>query len=561
MDNILESVKKNYRWLIGNTIKINDGLGVIDPIKKTIVDHHYATSHLFLSSCALWKITKDPYYLQQADSALNYCLDRVSIWIQDRRNHWEFNNYAMLEGAILLGDSTKISSISRLFRELESLPHHRMPYATNWKILLAAFLWRKASIKLSIKSAIMCNLYKIMSLISIDQNGCIYDVQCKSNSTQYHSFSTALLLRWAVASQDRNLLVRALQAIEYLATFVTPNGEVVYRGRGQMQIFGQAAAYYCFAVAAIIDKYNKNRWSDMAECISNYAIRLQTKEGIYPLVLRAGGEKPGPGWYDYNYLSVYNAFASAWFSLAIHEGYLNNENVNHNKIDHKNARKRILINNNPFSVCLKNYYSMVVVSSQGAKKDYLSECGFSLDLLWTKSTGILFAAPGGSIPYDESSIKCGIEENIARTFYAPYVNMKKGLSVQIALLPSIISYLQKTFCKIIVNNNHIKAVRVVELKGNNVVIKDNIIINRSVESLIILNMPLLIKKSNIVVDMNKWTVEYDNIICKIRSMEGKMTCCKPELFTAGNAQCIQVTIANPIVGKEYCLQHIWHPKQ
>ncbi|MCP4422731.1 MAG: hypothetical protein GY805_39485 [Chloroflexi bacterium] len=141
-------------------------------------------------------------------------------------------------------------------------------------------------------------------------------------SLQYHCFSLALLIdiyqltKWAEVK-------KAIQAgIAGILPFVLPNGDTLYLGRGQQQIFGYGALLY--ALSAV------NQLFEMADCAAawqrvwHFVSRFQRSDGSFPLVLRIG-ERGYPhevntadpqwmGWYGYNNTFDYLPFLALYLT-------------------------------------------------------------------------------------------------------------------------------------------------------------------------------------------------------------------------------------------------------
>jgi hypothetical protein len=132
-------------------------------------------------------------------------------------------------------------------------------------------------------------------------------------SFAYHAFCGALLVDlW------RNLGApwagrAAVEAARFLAPFVLSNGDTLYVGRGQEQIFGYGALLYLFEAAQ--DMTGEGEFGELAGRVFARVMRFQRRDGSFPLVLREG-EEPDPwvpdatrpGWYGYNRYADYLPF-------------------------------------------------------------------------------------------------------------------------------------------------------------------------------------------------------------------------------------------------------------
>jgi hypothetical protein len=131
-------------------------------------------------------------------------------------------------------------------------------------------------------------------------------------SFAYHCFCGALLVdlwqrrgyRWAAAA--------AAQAAEFISRFILPNGDALYVGRGQEQIFGYGALLYLLEAAG--EMTGNADFREYADRVFGYLLSFQRNDGAFPLVLREG-EDPEPwtdgtrlGWYSYNRYADYLPF-------------------------------------------------------------------------------------------------------------------------------------------------------------------------------------------------------------------------------------------------------------
>jgi hypothetical protein len=128
----------------------------------------------------------------------------------------------------------------------------------------------------------------------------------------YHCFCGALLAdlwrrrgyRWAASA--------AVQAAEFISRFILPNGDALYVGRGQEQIFGYGALLYLLEAAG--EMTGSAGFRDDADRVFGHLRSFQRDDGSFPLVLREGEDPepwrdgPRPGWYSYNRYGDYLPF-------------------------------------------------------------------------------------------------------------------------------------------------------------------------------------------------------------------------------------------------------------
>jgi hypothetical protein len=138
--------------------------------------------------------------------------------------------------------------------------------------------------------------------------GVRYDARLRGLSLQYHCFSLALLIDiYAVAGWPE--VGRAIErGVAAICRFVLDNGDTLYLGRGQQQIFGYGALLYALAAASRCVRVQglAKTWHDVWRFVASH----QRDDGSFPLVLRSG-EQGYPqkvdtsdlrwlGWYSYN---------------------------------------------------------------------------------------------------------------------------------------------------------------------------------------------------------------------------------------------------------------------
>jgi len=89
-----------------------------------------------------------------------------------------------------------------------------------------------------------------------------------------------------------------------------PNGDSLYVGRGQQQIFGYGALVYLLEAAAGLT--GEEQFGAIAERAFSRLMRFQRSDGSFPLVLREGEpaepwlpDISRPGWYTYNRYADY----------------------------------------------------------------------------------------------------------------------------------------------------------------------------------------------------------------------------------------------------------------
>lgn len=279
-------------------------------------------------SLLLWSHFKDEFKTN-IQRALDYYLTKDKIGDHLFPHSWEFNNYALLNYYLTTRDA-------RVSTFLEDLKFEGIKVA-NWSLLRAACRLLKGGLL----NIIRANLDLIKVLLLFQKNGFVFDEKgyekC-SKSFQYHCYSVALLGEIYGKAKREFIRKRFLQGVDYIIPFILPNGDTLYIGRGQEQIFGYGALIYALEYAHKITK--NTLYKQKAEIVTSYLLKFQRKDGSFPLVLR-DGEKGYPGevdtrddrflgWYRYNsyfdYLSFLGYYLIKTDQIAIH---LEDSNANH----------------------------------------------------------------------------------------------------------------------------------------------------------------------------------------------------------------------------------------
>jgi len=111
----------------------------------------------------------------------------------------------------------------------------------------------------------------------------------------------------------------------WCSRFILSNGDSLYSGRGQQQLFGYASLLYLLGQA--FHKTGQEDYLNLFDKVLAHTLSFQRDDGSFPLVLR-DGEAVDPavlpelesvnylGWYQYNRYFDYQAFALLFFDKA-----------------------------------------------------------------------------------------------------------------------------------------------------------------------------------------------------------------------------------------------------
>lgn len=221
--------------------------------------------------------------------------------------HWEFNRYALHEYQEATGDSTFSKFVKKgKFRDIG---------VTNWVLLRSDVL-----LKMNRKNpTALIEAKKIISKMQC-RNGLIKDEK-HTTSFQYHCFSLAMLAELWDLTSDPFFKKAFMKGIDFIRTFILSNGDTLYVGRGQQQLFGYASLLYALSKALAITN-DTSLWNDINK-VFGFILKKQRPDGSFPLVLRTGESKIPDvvnlydesclGWYSYNNYFDYLAFAGFFF--------------------------------------------------------------------------------------------------------------------------------------------------------------------------------------------------------------------------------------------------------
>jgi hypothetical protein len=185
----------------------------------------------------------------------------------------------------------------------------------NWTLLRSTCRLLKGGFL----NVLRANFELMKVLLLFQKNGFIFDekgYEKGSKSFQYHCYSVSLLGEIFDKAKKEFIRKRFLQGVNYLIPFILPNGDTLYIGRGQEQIFGYGALIYALEYAHKITK--TAIYKQKAKIVTSYLLKFQREDGSFPLVLRGGEEEyPGEidtqddrflGWYRYNSYFDYLSF-------------------------------------------------------------------------------------------------------------------------------------------------------------------------------------------------------------------------------------------------------------
>jgi hypothetical protein len=244
-------------------------------------------------------------FAAKGDAALSASLGARPEKIQ---NHWEFHNYALLRLARQQsGGLARESGKREMLQTIRPL-RFRGRRTANWTLL------RALSRLLAGERIALARLEVLSALLRFRRRGFLADART-ARSFQYHCYCGALLAEIHELTGWKEAGRAWLDAAEWIAPFIMPNGASLYVGRGQEQIFGYGALIFLLSRAARATA--DSNWRDLAQKVMSRLESFRREDGSFPLVLNEF-ELRDPslrhGWYSYNNLYDYLPFL-AWYLL------------------------------------------------------------------------------------------------------------------------------------------------------------------------------------------------------------------------------------------------------
>lgn len=293
-----------------------DAGGIRDPLDGRVIGDHYAHTHFAWACSMLYRTDERNEWLRHASEAVEFHLRTSPDEYPpgDWDYHWDFNNLAFVETYALLRD--RLDETTRRRWESGLLAWKTNPHsATNWLAMRALAAFRRGMLLEQPHDLQFARdlLDRILAFQKSD--GALDDILDRSRPSQYQAYTACLLHRMRDLAPAR-VPHAVVHAARWLLALTAPDGDPTALGRGQGQIFGYAAAAYLFRAAASLDSdfAPQYRWAENR--ILAKLAASQTPEGWIPLVLNDVPVAERAGWYDYHHLTVYNAFAAVWLSLA-----------------------------------------------------------------------------------------------------------------------------------------------------------------------------------------------------------------------------------------------------
>ncbi|MFW5879730.1 MAG: hypothetical protein ACOCUV_02790, partial [bacterium] len=227
--------------------------------------------------------------------------------------HAEFNVYALLQ----IAEKGRADVFSNFISDTKLGNNN----CTNWYLLRAYInLKREPGNQAKILDALLKFLTK-----RVEPSGFIRD-DSNVHSFQYHCFSCAICHEIFSLTQNQSILQIFLRGVDFIKNFILPDGDTLYIGRGQQQLFGYASLSYILAAA--YTETNNPQYLFFLNKVIAFIKQYQLKNGCIPLVLNdlhtsGTWEKADitkeryAGWYAYNNFFDYFCFSAFFLARSL----------------------------------------------------------------------------------------------------------------------------------------------------------------------------------------------------------------------------------------------------
>ena len=280
--------------------------GLCDSDGKEI-DPSYANAFFALFCAQQYLKTEKKEWFSRSINAIKFELETaVQYQTYPTIYRWEFKNYALLQTYQLLRDVLPEDVAKRLRKRLLRMKNI-CSFQTNYMMMRVLNSRMRYSLFGMKKDLVRSSLELQIILSRQDNDGFFWDA-AGSNSFQYHCYVLALLFQYYQLTSDSRVKSAFLRGVQCMLPFVDQQGDCLYLGRGQKQVFGYASFIYALYGAASLT--DNQYYADVAEKVFNYILpTLRAKE----IVVRA---EKGIGWYVYNTSADYLAFAAVYLEMA-----------------------------------------------------------------------------------------------------------------------------------------------------------------------------------------------------------------------------------------------------
>lgn len=424
IEQMIEIINENIFPLLQ---KDEDGLlRFVDPLDEKEISAHYGSTHAAVAWIIYGNRTNNKELLDKGTQLLLSILDRWESCTALPSYHYDFNNFAL---CIVYDTLLRINpDIARKIKEIVIKTQDSNNPTVNWYPMKWFVNFKRHQWTGDSKYLQKCDYCKKVILDATYQDGFIDDRMPKGTSFNLqYNVATLAGLQYIRAHCVNFDISKELGA---LLNVVSPDGDINYQGRGTNQIFAWGLWIYLL-MSSGNDEANR-----AIEYVSKHLLPMLENKNI---MLNEWNGEDKYMWWDYHYCSVYTAHLLLWLVLAITDA------------EKAIVQPRIVPPNDSGVHVIRTENYMTVFFD--GRKEYLSEKGPSVVLVWTMKHGII--VKGAFAPWQgmfgnryspvDSALRnyCGLLEIRKNKDYSKFRLVRK-------LLPGLHSAESETICPMFV---------------------------------------------------------------------------------------------------------------
>lgn len=336
----------------------------VDPIDGVEISAHYGATHMAAALILYGKLNNIVETYSKGIKLLLSILDRWDQSICLPAFHYDFNNFALclIEDAIKEEDIKLAEKIRQVVLHTADSNHNTINWLPmRWYVNKKRFEWTKDN-----KYLHVCNSCKYTIEKATNADGGIEDRMPKgiSFNLQYDVATVGVLQFLRINGEEYDLS----KEVAFLLNAIAPDGDINYQGRGTNQVFAWSLWIYLLA--------SSSREDSLSLALDYLEPKVLGMFRRRNLMLNEWDGEEKYLWWDYHYCSVYSAHFLLWMVLSLFD-YNKKKITEAECVDNHETGLRIYRTNEAFI----SYFS--------GRKEYLSEKGPMINLIWTKKDGII----------------------------------------------------------------------------------------------------------------------------------------------------------------------------
>jgi hypothetical protein len=303
--------------------------GLIDPLLNKPIRNSYGNAFYALLCATIYQNTKyqdtkKKVWLKRAIKAIDNELKSV-----DNRSklsgvfRWEFKNYALINSFLILKEELPLKTGKRIVNVLTSWLN-TCSFQSNW-VAMRMLNHHLRYLTFGKKKDLMRSSFEAKILLRRQLKNGFFPDDINSNSFQYHAYVLSLLYQYYDLTKNERIKQAFLKGVDFIISFINPEGDFSYYGRGQEQIFGYGALIHSLSGAYKITTDPK--YSQLAKLVFSYSNKYNQRDNKknnngtnkvstnWPIVINNSEDKKA-GWYLYNNKIDYLSFYALYLLLA-----------------------------------------------------------------------------------------------------------------------------------------------------------------------------------------------------------------------------------------------------